>query len=49
MQARAICNIGDAYASLMNNKEALSYYLKAAAHADNIFAAGYMLEASRMQ
>ncbi|MHC1778829.1 MAG: tol-pal system YbgF family protein [Bacteroidales bacterium] len=49
MQARAICNIGDAYASLMNNKEALNYYLKASAYADNIFAAGYMHKAALMQ
>ncbi|GAB1474926.1 hypothetical protein MASR2M69_23670 [Bacteroidota bacterium] len=49
LQARAICNIGDAYASLMNNKEALNYYLKAADYSDNIFAAGYMLKAALMQ
>ncbi|MDP3436696.1 MAG: tetratricopeptide repeat protein [Bacteroidales bacterium] len=49
MHARALCNIGDAYASLMNNKEALNYYLKAATHADNIFAAGYMVKAALMQ
>ncbi len=48
MQARALCNIGDAYASLIKNKEALDYYLKAAAHADNIFAAGYLLKAGIM-
>lgn len=49
MQARALCNIGDAYASLMNNKEAFNYYQKAAAHADNVFAAGYLQKAAIMQ
>jgi len=47
-QARAIANIGDAYANLLDNKEALNYYLKAAAHHDNLFAASYMLKAALM-
>ncbi len=45
MQARAICCIGDAYAGLSNYDEAISNYKKAAAHSDNIFAAGYLLKA----
>lgn len=49
MQARAIANIGDAYAGLMKNKDALNSYLKAASHSDNVFAATYMLKAGIMQ
>lgn len=49
MQARAIANIGDAYAGLMKNKEALNNYLKAASHSDNILAASYLLKAGIMQ
>ncbi|HPS95507.1 MAG: tetratricopeptide repeat protein [Bacteroidales bacterium] len=48
MQARAICNIGDAYAGLQNYKEAASQYMKAAKHVDNPFAAGYLLKAGIM-
>lgn len=48
LQARALCNIGDAYAGLQENKEAVSYYLKAAKHVDNQFAAGYLLKAGIM-
>lgn len=48
LQARALCNIGDAYAFLENNKEALSYYNKAAKLADNDYAAGYLLKAGIM-
>ncbi|HCT93848.1 MAG: hypothetical protein A2X19_05365 [Bacteroidetes bacterium GWE2_39_28] len=48
LQARAISNIGDAYAGLMNYKEALSFYLKAAAHSDNVFASTYLLKAGLM-
>ncbi len=49
MQARAIANIGDAYAGLMKNREALNSYLKAASHSNNVFAATYMLKAGIMQ
>ncbi len=48
MQARALCNIGDAYAGLQNNKEALNYYIKAAKHVDTPFAAAYLLKAGIM-
>ncbi len=48
LQARALCNIGDAYAGLQNNKEAVSFYMKAAKHVDNPFAAGYLLKAGIM-
>lgn len=48
LQARALCNIGDAYAGLQNNKEAVSYYMKAAKHVDNSFAANYLLKAGIM-
>lgn len=47
-QARAICNIGDAYAGLQNYKEAVNQYIKAAKHVDNPFAAGYLLKAGIM-
>ena len=46
LQARAICNIGDAYASLSNNEEALNYYMKAANHTDNLFTAAYLMKAA---
>ena len=49
MQARAIANIGDAYAGLMKNKDALNSYLKAASYSDNVFAATYMHKAAIMQ
>jgi len=48
LQARALCNIGDAYAGLQENKEAVSYYMKAAKHVDNQFAAAYLLKAGIM-
>ena len=48
MQARAIANIGDAYAGLLKNKEAINQYIKAASHSDNIFAAGYLMKAAIM-
>jgi tetratricopeptide (TPR) repeat protein len=48
LQARALCNIGDAYAGLQKNKEAVDYYMKAAKHADNQFAASYLLKAGIM-
>lgn len=48
LQARSICNIGDAYASLKQNKEAVDYYIKAAKYADNPFAATYLLKAGLM-
>jgi tetratricopeptide (TPR) repeat protein len=45
-QARALCNIGDAYVGLNNLKEAISYYSRAASSSDNIFAATYMQKAA---
>ncbi|PKP42162.1 MAG: hypothetical protein CVT93_05730 [Bacteroidetes bacterium HGW-Bacteroidetes-10] len=45
LQARAICNIGDAYAGLQNYKEAVSQYMKAANLEENPLAAGYLLKA----
>jgi tetratricopeptide (TPR) repeat protein len=45
MQARAYCLIGDAYAMKEDLKSALSQYEKAANHADNAYAAGYLLKA----
>ncbi|OFY41261.1 MAG: hypothetical protein A2X18_12180 [Bacteroidetes bacterium GWF2_40_14] len=48
LQARALCNIGDAYAGLQENKEAVNYYMKAAKHVDNQFAAAYLLKAGIM-
>ena len=43
--ARAKACIGDAYVGLENYKEAVGYFEKAAAAADNMFAAGYLLKA----
>ncbi|MEN6619554.1 MAG: tetratricopeptide repeat protein [Rikenellaceae bacterium] len=48
LQARALCNIGDAYAGLQQNKEAVGYYMKAAKHVDNQYAASYLLKAGIM-
>ena len=46
LYARSLCNIGDAYASLAQNKEALDYYKRAAAQSDNVFAAQYLMKAA---
>jgi len=46
LYARSLCNIGDAYASLSQNSEALSYYKRAAAQSDNTFAAQYLMKAA---
>ena len=46
LYARSLCNIGDAYASLSQNKEALDYYKRAAAQSDNVFAAQYLMKAA---
>lgn len=43
--ARALCCVGDAYVGLENLREALNYYLKAAHHSDNLYAAGYYKKA----
>ncbi len=48
LKARALCNIGDCYAGLANLNEAAGYYMKAAAEADNIYAANYLLKAGIM-
>ena len=45
MAARAIALQGDALAGLEKYPEALAAYMKAAAKADNVFAAGYLLKA----
>lgn len=45
LTARAIACTGDAFSILENYTEALNMYLKAADHADNVFAAGYLLKA----
>lgn len=45
LSARAYACIGDAYSMQENFAKALDFYLKAAGHADNIFAAGYLLKA----
>ena len=46
LYARSLCNIGDAYASLSQNSEALNYYKKAAAQSNNAFAAQYLAKAA---
>ena len=45
LAARATACIGDAYVGLENYEKALGYFEKAAAKADNTFAAGYLLKA----
>ncbi len=45
IQARAYCNIGDAYVGLDNLDKGLSYYLKAAHYKDNLYAAAYYMKA----
>lgn len=45
LKARATACIGDAYVGLENYSKALGYFEKAAAMADNIYAAGYLLKA----
>ena len=46
--ARAQAGIGDAYVGLEDYKNALAAYEKAAATADNMFAAGYLLKAGQV-
>lgn len=43
--ARALACIGDAHSGMGEYKEAAAEYEKAAAHADNVLAAGYLLKA----
>lgn len=45
LAARATACIGHAYVGLENYKEAVKFFEKAAAQADNLYAAGYLLEA----
>ncbi len=45
LAARATACIGDAYVGLEDYSKALGYFEKAAATADNMFAAGYLLKA----
>lgn len=45
LAARAMACSGDAYVGLEKYKDALACYEKAAASADNLFAAGYLLKA----
>lgn len=45
LAARATACIGDAYVGLEDYKKALGYFEKAAATADNMYAAGYLLKA----
>ena len=45
LSARATACIGDAYVGLEDYKKALTYFEEAAAAADNMFAAGYLLKA----
>jgi len=46
IQARAFCNIGDAYVGLDNLAKAQEYYLKAARLNDNIMVASYLKKAA---
>ena len=46
--SRAQAGIGDAYVGLEDYKTALSWYEKAAATADNMFSAGYLLKAGQV-
>ena len=45
LKARATACIGDAYVGLEDYAKALTYFEKAAAVADNMYAAGYLLKA----
>ena len=45
LAARALACIGDAYVGLEDYSNAVSYFLKAADRADNIYAASYLLKA----
>ena len=45
LKARALANIGDAYVGLENYETALSYFEKAAAVINNMYAATYLLKA----
>ena len=45
LKARATACIGDAYVGLEEYSKALGYFEKAAAEADNMYAAGYLLKA----
>ena len=45
LAARATACIGDAYVALEDYSKALGYFEKAAANAENMFAAGYLLRA----
>ena len=45
LSARAAACIGDAYVGLEDYKTALGYFEKAAAAADNVYTAGYLLKA----
>ena len=45
LMGRCYACLGDAYVGSGNNKEALSWFDKAAGAADNVFAAGYLLKA----
>ncbi|HKM31333.1 MAG: hypothetical protein GX281_03925 [Bacteroidales bacterium] len=46
IQARAYCNIGDAYVGLNDLDNGLSWYMKAATYKDNAYAAGYYKKAA---
>lgn len=46
IQAKAYAAIGDAYVELSNYNEAASYFMKAANHKDNTYAAAYLMKAA---
>lgn len=46
MTGRALCGIGDAYANLGDNAQALAYFKKAASLDDNAYTAGYLMKAA---
>ncbi|NLA15784.1 MAG: hypothetical protein GX877_04515 [Bacteroidales bacterium] len=46
IQARAYCNIADAYVGLDDLDNGISWYLKAAGYKDNAYAAGYYKKAA---
>ena len=47
LAARALALQGDCYSALGNNAEAVKMYEKAAAKADNLFAADYLVKAGQ--
>ncbi len=46
VKGKALCAIGDCYVELNDYKEAAGYFMKAADHRNNSYAAGYLMKAA---